>query len=135
MKHIDPRWWQIASLAGLLAYGVGVLRFDVTPWRIAGIAGATLATQWICSRAWRIRFEWKSAMISGLSLSLLMRSNSFLLMALAAFVAVSSKFLVRWKGKHIFNPTNFAIVVMLVATPRVWVSGGQWGSAAFFGFL
>jgi Na+-transporting NADH:ubiquinone oxidoreductase subunit NqrB len=134
-RSIDPRWWQIASLTGLLAWGVGVLRFDVTPWRVARILGAAQATQWICSCASHIRFEWKSAMISGLSLSLLMRSNSFVLLALAAFMAVSSKFVIRWNGKHVFNPTNFAIVVMLLATDGVWVSGGQWGSTAFFGFL
>jgi Na+-translocating ferredoxin:NAD+ oxidoreductase RnfD subunit len=38
------------------------------------------------------------------------------------------------RGKHVFNPTNFAIVVLLL-TGQAWVSPGQWGSAAFFGFL
>ncbi|HEV8658329.1 MAG TPA: DUF2330 domain-containing protein [Thermoanaerobaculia bacterium] len=133
--NIDPRWWQIASLAGLLTYGIVILRFDVTPWRVAAIAGAALATQWICSRAARIAFEWKSAMISALSLSLLMRSNALLPILIAALVAVSSKFLILWNGKHVFNPTNFAIVFMMLASDRVWISPGQWGSAAFFGFL
>lgn len=132
---IDPRYWQIASLSGLLVYGIVILRFDLTPWRVAGILGAALASQWICSRAAHLRFEWKSAAISGLSLSLLMRSNSIALLMLAAAIAVSSKFLIRWNGKHVFNPTNFAIVVMMLATPRAWVSSGQWGSAAFLGFL
>ncbi|HEY8711848.1 MAG TPA: DUF2330 domain-containing protein [Thermoanaerobaculia bacterium] len=133
--NIDPRWWQIASLAALLSYGIGILRFDVTPWRVAGILGAALATQWVCSRVARLSFEWKSAMISGLSLSLLMRSNSLLPLVIAAAIAVSSKFLIRWNEKHVFNPTNFAIVLMMIATPRVWVSSGQWGSVAFLGFL
>jgi Na+-translocating ferredoxin:NAD+ oxidoreductase RnfD subunit len=133
--RVDPRWWQIASLAGLLTYGIGFLHFDVTLWRVAEISGTALAAQWICSRAVHIAFEWKSAMISALSLSLLMRSNSLLLMLATAVIAVSSKFLVRFNGKHVFNPTNFAIVVMMLATDRVWVSGGQWGSAAFIGFL
>ena len=64
-----------------------------------------------------------------------MRSNSVALVLIGAVIAVSSKFLLRWNGKHVFNPTNFAIVVMMLATPRVWVSSGQWGSAAFIGFL
>ena len=55
-------------------------------------------------------------------------------MVIGAVIAVSSKFLVRWNDKHVFNPTNFAIVVMMLASPRVWVSSGQWGSAAFIGF-
>ena len=43
--------------------------------------------------------------------------------------------MVRISGKHVFNPTNVALVVMLLLTDRVWVSPGQWGSLAFFAFL
>jgi hypothetical protein len=132
---MDARYWQIASLAGLLTYGLAVLRFDVTPFRVASILTVALLTQWLCSRAARIRFEWKSAVISALSLSLLMRSNSLALLFAGAILAISSKFLIRWNGKHVFNPTNFAIVAMMLASDRVWVSPGQWGSAAFFAFL
>ncbi len=41
-----------------------------------------------------------------------------------------------WRGKHLFNPTNFGIVALILATDGgVWVSPGQWGNVAFFGFL
>jgi Na+-transporting NADH:ubiquinone oxidoreductase subunit NqrB len=52
----------------------------------------------------------------------------------AAVLAVGSKFALRVRGKHVFNPTNLAIVALL-ATGEAWVSPGQWGSAAFFAFL
>src|SRR5688500_9870349 len=127
----DPRWYQIACLAPLLVYGISVLRFDVSPARVAAIIAVALITQLVCTRLWRMpSFEWKSAMISALSLSLLMRSNSLMLLLVAAVIAVSSKFLLRWSGKHIFNPTNFAIVVMMLLSDAAWVSPGQWGSAA-----
>jgi len=48
---------------------------------------------------------------------------------------VASKFVIRCRGKHVFNPTNFAIVVLLLLTPNVWVSPGQWGNVVFFAFL
>jgi hypothetical protein len=134
-KRLDPRWWQIGSLSALLSYGLTVLRFDVTPVRVLAIIATALATQWVCSRVAGIAFEWKSAMISALSLCLLMRSTVALLLMLAAVIAIASKFVVRWHSKHIFNPTNFAIVVMLLLSDRVWVSPGQWGSIAFFAFL
>jgi Na+-transporting NADH:ubiquinone oxidoreductase subunit NqrB len=54
---------------------------------------------------------------------------------LTAVVAIGSKFVVRIRRKHIFNPTNFALVAMMLLTRDVWVSPGQWGSGAFFGFL
>jgi Na+-transporting NADH:ubiquinone oxidoreductase subunit NqrB len=70
-----------------------------------------------------------------LSLCLLLRTNSLLLVAAAATVTIGSKFLVRWRGKHLFNPTNLGLVLMMLVTGEVWVSPGQWGSVAFFGFL
>jgi Na+-translocating ferredoxin:NAD+ oxidoreductase RnfD subunit len=50
-------------------------------------------------------------------------------------MAVGSKFVIRVRGKHVFNPTNVAIVALIAATGQVWVSPGQWGNVAFFGFL
>ena len=52
----------------------------------------------------------KSALISALSLCLLLRTDWLALAALAAVVAVGSKFLIRVRDKHVFNPTNLAIV-------------------------
>ncbi len=57
-------------------------------------------------------------------------------MVLAAAIAIFSKFIVRWRGKHIFNPTNVALAALLFAGDGdVWLSSGQWGSFAFFAFL
>jgi enediyne biosynthesis protein E5 len=132
----DPRWYQIGALAGLLAWGLAGLRLDVTPGRAALLLAAALTTQYACGRIWRLpAFEPKSALISGLSLCLLLRTNSDALAVGAAAAAISSKFLLRWNGKHVFNPTNFGIVAAMLATGRVWVSPAQWGNAAFFGFL
>lgn len=130
----DPRLYQIAVLAGLLAYGLTALRFEIrAPQVFATLAGA-LAAQWAFARATNIPFESKSALISALSLCLLLRTNSPWAAAAAAVLAIGSKFLVRWHGKHVFNPTNVAVVAML-ALGWGWVSAGQWGSAAWFAFL
>src|SRR5438128_7991362 len=133
--RFDPRLYQIATLTALLIYGLAVLHFDVSPARAAAILITAIVTQAVCSRVWDVRFDPRSAAISGLSLCLLLRSNSMLLPLIAAVIAVASKFVIRWRGKHIFNPTNFAIVALMLVTPRVWVSPGQWGSLAFFAFL
>ena len=47
---------------------------------------------------------------------------------------MASKFALRWRDKHLFNPSCFALVALLAASDRVWVSAGQWGAAALFGF-
>jgi Na+-transporting NADH:ubiquinone oxidoreductase subunit NqrB len=77
----------------------------------------------------------RSALISGLSLCLLLRTNRADLAVLAAILTIGGKFLFRAGGKHVFNPTNGGIAAMLLITNQVWVSPGQWGSAAFFAFL
>ena len=49
--------------------------------------------------------------------------------ALAAVIAIGSKFFVRIRGKHVFNPANVALVSMMLLSDRAWISSGQWGSA------
>jgi enediyne biosynthesis protein E5 len=132
----DPRLYQILLLASLLVYGVTRLDFEIGAGRALLLLGTALLTQLACTRLWRLpAFDPKSALISGLSLCLLLRTNSAVLAALAAVITIASKFVLRIRGKHVFNPTNFGLVALMLATGQVWVSPGQWGSAAFFAFL
>jgi Na+-transporting NADH:ubiquinone oxidoreductase subunit NqrB len=132
----DPRLYQIATLAGLLGYGLIRLDFDISLVQAGSMVGTALAAQFACTRLWRLpAFDPRSALISGLSLCLLLRTNSLALAIAAAIVTVGSKFVVRIKGKHLFNPTNFGVVAMILATGQAWVSPGQWGNIAFFAFL
>jgi len=135
----DPRLYQIGTLAALLVYGMGWLDFDISPVRAALILATALATQRVCDRLSGSTAPFastaRSALISGLSLCLLVRSNVLALACLAAVIAIASKFLIKVHGKHVFNPTDGAIVALLLVTKQVWVSPGQWGTTAFFAFL
>jgi enediyne biosynthesis protein E5 len=134
----DPRLYQIGTLASLLVYGMGWLDFDITPGRVVLLLTTVLATQWIGDRLVGgppFRMSARSALISGLSLCLLLRTNRAEFAVIAAVITIAAKFLIRVDGKHLFNPTNGGIAVLLLVTNQVWVSPGQWGSAAFFAFL
>ena len=132
----DPRLYQIGVLSGLLVYGMAGLDFEITVPRAVLLLGTVLAMQALCDRIDGPRpANWKSALISGLSLCLLLRTNRPELAVLAAVVTIAAKFLFRIQRKHLFNPTNGGIIAMLLLTDQVWVSPGQWGSVAFFGFL
>jgi Na+-transporting NADH:ubiquinone oxidoreductase subunit NqrB len=132
----DPRHYQITVLASLLVYGVLALDFEIAAGRAAAIVVTALVTQFACTRLWALeRFDPRSALISGLSLCLLLRANSIALALAAAVIAVASKFIIQVKHKHLFNPTNIAIVSLMAFTGQVWVSPGQWGNVAFFAFL
>jgi enediyne biosynthesis protein E5 len=132
----DPRLYQILILSSLLIYGVAGLDLEISAGRALLLLGVAQLAQYACTRLWRLpAFDPRSALISGLSLCLLLRTHSWPLAALAATIAVASKFVLRIGGKHVFNPTNFGIVAAMLATGGVWVSPGQWGSAAFFALL
>src|SRR4030095_9454684 len=139
LSHVfpsDPRYYQIAVLTSLLIYGVGWPSFDFGVGQITILLGAVLVTQFLCGKFFAASpFDPRSALISGLSLCLLLRTNSPLLMVVTAVGTIASKFVLKWNHKHIFNPTNFGIVAMIALSGEVWVSPAQWGSKLYFGFL
>lgn len=132
----DARHFQIIFLAGFLAYGIVALQWDAEWLRYAILFGSCLSVQAIFIR-WR-RLRWhsiKSAMVTGLGMSLLLKANAPWVLALAAVVTIASKFLIRIDGKHVFNPGNLGIAAAVLLTGEAWVSPGQWGSGAALVFL
>jgi hypothetical protein len=132
----DPRHGQIAVLTTLVAYGVAALDFDIGVPQIVATVGTAIAVQRLGDR--HRGAPWvpglKSALISSLSLCLLLRTDTLVVAAAGAAIAVGSKFLLRVGGKHVFNPTNGALAALLLVTGHAWVSAGQWGAGATFAF-
>jgi len=133
----DARHFQIAALASLLAFNLGWIDFGARPLNSLLAIVAALATQVVCTRLWRLPvLDLRSPLITGLSLSLLLRADEPWIHALAAAIAIASKFVLRIDGKHIWNPAGFAIVALLFTIPgHVWISPGQWGTSAWFATL
>jgi Na+-transporting NADH:ubiquinone oxidoreductase subunit NqrB len=72
-----------------------------------------------------------SAYISGISLTLLLKPQGGALwpFALGGFLAISSKYVLQYRGTHLWNPTNFAISALLLAAPdRVSILSHQFGN-------
>jgi len=131
----DPRWYQIIVLSLLLGYGIGVLDFGIRWQNAVAILVTAQVVQFIGMRFLaQSRFDPLSALITSLSLTLLLRTDVVTLAMLAACIAIGSKFLIRINGKHVFNPANVALVSLMLASDQVWISSGQWGSAAIGSF-
>ena len=127
----DPRYYQIAVLCSLVFFGVVALDFGIRWYNAVLIVGTALAAQFLGTRLLQLpRFDPLSALITSLSLTLLFRTDMAALAILAALIAIGSKFLIRVNGKHVFNPTNVAIVALMLASDHAWISTGQWGNAA-----
>jgi enediyne biosynthesis protein E5 len=125
----DARHYQIAALACLLTFNIGFVDFGAKPLPSAFAIISALATQIACTRVFALpNLDLRSPLITGLSLSLLLRADALWIHAVAGVIAIASKFLLRIEGKHIWNPAGFAIVVLLLTTRGVWISPGQWGT-------
>jgi Na+-transporting NADH:ubiquinone oxidoreductase subunit NqrB len=132
----DARHYQILALSTLLIFNMGWLDFGARPLNSALAIGAALLTQIGCTRWFGLpQLDLRSPLITGLSLSLLLRADTAWLHPAAGVIGIASKFIFRVDGKHIWNPAGFAIVVLLFTSNDVWISPGQWGTAVWFATL
>ncbi len=124
----DPRLFQIFSLGILLAAGAYFRDFSIRPEQVVLTFAGGLLTQGAC---WRLNpskpRSIRSAIISCLSLTLLLRADNLIAHPIAAAAAIYSKSLFRFRDKHLFNPATFGLICAIVFLPGTWVSPGQWG--------
>ena len=125
----DARVFQIVFLAALLTAGVLLRDFSLQPLQMALAFAAGLGTQafWLRRLGLQPR-GFLSAVVTCCGLSLLLRSDTLWAHPLAAVLAMSSKFVLRVNGKHLFNPANFGVIAAITLLPGTWVSPGQWGN-------
>jgi Na+-transporting NADH:ubiquinone oxidoreductase subunit NqrB len=131
----DARLLQIGTLLALSIIQITVFDFGAGAPQTAITVAAALATQTAFDRWLGRPIDWRSPLISGLSLSLLLRTHAPLLWICAGMLAIASKYLIRIRGKHVFNPSCMAIVALLLTSDQAWVSPGVWGANVWFGFL
>ena len=129
---IDPRYLIVFLITLVLVLGearYGILGgYD----RLATTLGICLVTEVVLS--WWLRgrvANLASAYITGISLSLLIKPQANILwpFALGAFLAIASKYVLMYRGRHLWNPSNFSIaLLLLVAADSVAVLSHQWGN-------
>jgi Na+-translocating ferredoxin:NAD+ oxidoreductase RnfD subunit len=78
---------------------------------------------------WRQWPHLASAYVSGISVGILVRSPAMWPYVLGSTLSITSKYVLRLKGRHLWNPSNFGICVMLLLAPDAVASLGiQWGN-------
>jgi Na+-transporting NADH:ubiquinone oxidoreductase subunit NqrB len=128
----DARDYQIVFLTSFLGLGIATRDWSIKPVLILTLLLSCCITQLILT-SWLKPTEnpllsLKSALITSMGLSLLLRADRVSTMILAGSLAIASKFIFTSGQKHWFNPANFGIIIALILTPDAWVSPGQWGS-------
>ncbi len=163
MLRQDPRDYQILFLSLFLVLGIGTRDWTLRLDLIVVVIVTCLLTQWVAVSIWPnpkqkilrlLRkkqncpenndsslenspklYSLKSAFITALGLSLLLRADHYSTMILAGSLAILSKFLFQVERKHFFNPANFGIIAVLILTNDAWVSPGQWGDDGWYALL
>lgn len=70
-----------------------------------------------------------SAYITGISVGILIRSPAFWPFALCSLISITSKYVLRVKGRHVWNPSNFGVSVLLFLAGDIVASLSiQWGN-------
>ena len=125
----DARHFQLVFLSSFALYGMLVLDW-INEWpKYLGILGGGLVIHSLLVLMNRQRWNGlKSTMITCLGLCLLLHTTHWWVGALAILLAVASKQLLRWDGRHFFNPANFGLLIVILLSQEGWVSPGQWGN-------
>ncbi|HET8645711.1 MAG TPA: hypothetical protein VFO85_09500, partial [Vicinamibacteria bacterium] len=128
--RFDNRY--LAPLLVTLVLVMGQVTFGfLESWSRTFLAiGVSILTEVVLGRAlWGKWPHLASSYISGISIGMLIRSPEFWPYALCAALSITSKYLLRLDGRHLWNPSNFGIVAMLVLASDVVASlSVQWGN-------
>ncbi|MFN0245172.1 MAG: hypothetical protein ACKVWV_19990 [Planctomycetota bacterium] len=132
-RGIDPRWLSSGFLTLILV--IGQWRFQILgdsylPWIVA--LGSALLAELVLHRLHKGGIpNLLSAYISGNSVAILLKPSSGLIwpFAACAVLAIASKYVLRYRNRHLWNPTNFSVCLMLlVASGQVSMLSHQWGN-------
>src|SRR5215813_4560287 len=124
-RYLAPMLITTILLVGQISYGL-LESFTRTALAIA----AAMLLELALGRLFYGKFpNLASSYITGISVGILIRSPEFWPYVLCSAIAITSKYVIRWKGRHLWNPSNFAICVLLLLAPEaVSTLSIQWGN-------
>lgn len=127
--HIfNPLYQLIVAQCAFVLVGMAYLEFHTSLLGAATAVGAAVLTELAFARG-KLFFP-ASAIAAGLGIAIFFRSSSLEFFALAAFLAIASKHLITLRGAHMFNPSNFGIVLCVFLFPfSTTIEFTQWGSS------
>jgi Na+-translocating ferredoxin:NAD+ oxidoreductase RnfD subunit len=124
-RYLPPLFITCILLAGQLSFGI-LESYTKTTLAIATAICIELLLARLFTGKWP---HLASAYISGISVGILVRSPAMWPFALCSAISITSKYVLRVRGRHIWNPSNFGICAMLFLAPFTVASLNiQWGN-------
>ena len=127
-RYLSPLFITLILLAGNLSFGL-LESFSRTLIAI----GTALSLEIVLGRwFWGKIPNLASGYITGISVGILLRSPEYWPYGLCSAIAITSKYAIRVRGRHIWNPSNFAICALLLVAPEfVAALSVQWGNTVW----
>jgi enediyne biosynthesis protein E5 len=124
-RYVAPIFITCILIGGHLSFGI-LESYGKTALAIV----ASILTELLLARIFYGKWpNLASAYITGISVGILVRSPAFWPYVLCGVISITSKYVLRVKGRHIWNPSNFGISVMLfLAADTVASLSIQWGN-------
>jgi len=127
-RYIAPLLISSILLAGQLSFGI----LESYPKTLLAIAVSILTEIVLGLLVTKKIPHLASAYVSGISIGILVRSPEWWPYALASMIAITSKYVIRVNGRHLWNPSNLAIVALLIGAPQTVASLSiQWGNSVW----
>ncbi len=124
-RYLPPFLITCILLAGQIGFGF-LESYSRTLLAIGCAIGAELILARIFVGKWP---HLASAYITGISVGILIRSPAFWPYALCSLISITSKYAIRWRGRHLWNPSNLGVSAMLFLAPAtVATLSVQWGN-------
>jgi len=124
-RYVPPVFITLILLVGNYSFGIlesypKTLLAIVTSIGVELILGRIFVHRWVNP---------VSAYITGISVGILIRSPASWPYALCSAISITSKYVLRIKGRHLWNPSNFGVSAMLfLAGSTVASLSIQWGN-------
>jgi enediyne biosynthesis protein E5 len=124
-RYLAPALITCILIAGHLSFGI-LESYEKTVLAILVSIGVEMVLGRLVYGAWP---HPASAYITGISVGILIRSLALWPYALCSAISITSKYVLRVKGRHLWNPSNFGICAMLfLAGDSVASLSIQWGN-------
>jgi Na+-translocating ferredoxin:NAD+ oxidoreductase RnfD subunit len=124
-RYVPPAFITLILLVGHLSFGI----LEGLPKTLMAIAVAIVVELALGRLVYRKWPHLASAYISGISVGILVRSPAFWPFALCSALSITSKYVLKVKDRHLWNPSNFGICAMLfLAGDTVASLSIQWGN-------
>jgi len=124
-----PKIVQIVLLGLYTLIGLLFLQFELTLLQLAVTLGVCILLEcfFLYLKHREVTFSY-SAVITALGIALVLRSETMIPYVMASIVAIGLKHGLRYKGDHIFNPSNSGIAAISVLFPMIVATDPlQWG--------